>query len=499
MYVRNSLVAFLVYTMTSNFTGLKTNKERCREIIDKVLRLSRWIYDKLAAIAKSGERAKGDLAEVENSLISGANTLTAILGELEKIHARSRFNTFLGRGVEDLNILDRAVDDLEKRLLRDIVFDMKLQQGMPVSGKNMDPTLHPPTDNLVHVLPPKPHLMIEREDHLKHALDILLRPETSRIAIIGGGGFGKTTLALTILHDPKIVERYQSQYFLSCEGMLDIDTLLLKFGSMLGLNVAPSVILASARRLLGTSTALACFDNFETPWEAFDTRTTKVEELLEFFADIPNLSLIITLRGEHHPSKVMWSRPLLPPLVTLSLDGAKDVLRNIASDHIIDEFTVQLLQAIDGIPLAVTLVSTLLRDGESSESLWGRWSADYTEVIHTGGDDHQSNLDRSIALSVYSLRMDKDVSDGYEPLSVFDICNTHFRDSSPEFVPMSKNEISPYHSSYDQMSLPRVDRTQPREANPSPLSSRASIVPVGEERSLITHANEHAMKEKIHS
>jgi hypothetical protein len=90
------------------------------------------------------------------------------------------------------------------------------------------------------------------------------------------------------------------------------------------------------------------------------------------------------------------------------------------------------------------------------------------------------------------------VSGGYEPLSVLDVYNTQSRDSSPEFfVLMGKNEISPYHSSYEQMSFPRVDGTQPREANPSPSSSRASIV--GEEHTPTIHAVEHAMKEvRIH-
>jgi hypothetical protein len=44
------------------------NEKRCLEIIRKVLKLSEWIYDKLAAIAKSGERAKENLAQVEKSL-----------------------------------------------------------------------------------------------------------------------------------------------------------------------------------------------------------------------------------------------------------------------------------------------------------------------------------------------------------------------------------------------------------------------------------------------
>jgi tetratricopeptide (TPR) repeat protein len=280
--------------------------------------------------------------------------------------------------------------------------------------------------------------MVEREEQLNLALNILLRPEPSRIAIIGGGGFGKTTLARMILHDSKIIERYQSQYFLSCEGISNIDSLLLGFGSMLGLKVAPSAILLSARRLLETSTTLICFDNFETPWEAFDTRT-KVEELLEFIADIPNVSLIITIRGEQRPSKVAWSKPLLQPLLTLSLDGAREILQDIASDHTVDGFTLQLLQAIDGIPLAVTLVSTLLRDGESSESLWGRWSANYTKAIHTGGDDRLSNLNRSIALSVDSLRMNKDASASRQVLAALSLLPNGFPFNNKAIASLQKH------------------------------------------------------------
>ncbi|KAF9470386.1 TPR-like protein, partial [Pholiota conissans] len=143
----------------------------------------------------------------------------------------------------------------------------------------------------------------------------------------------------------------------------------------------------------------------KTPWEPFETRT-KVEELLESIADIPNLSLMITIRGEQRPLKVAWSKPLLLPLSTLSLEGAQEIVARIASKDAINQFTIQLLEAIDGIPLAITLVATLLRDSEDSESLWTRWSTDATQIINVG-DDRQSNLDRSISLSVNSSRMAK--------------------------------------------------------------------------------------------
>ncbi|KAF8169378.1 hypothetical protein BJ912DRAFT_1087617, partial [Pholiota molesta] len=250
---------------------IKANKERCREIIDKVLRISKSIYERLEDVAKSEGKEK--LARLEGHLVDCKSTLSAVYTELEKHQLRKPWAKLINRGLEELNTLDRRVDELKINLILDVLVAIQLEQAASATNLIQSMALNAPTDSADHVLPPKPHLMVEREEQLNLALNILLRPEPSRIAIIGGGGFGKTTLARMILHDSKIIERYQSQYFLSCEGISNIDSLLLGFGSMLGLNAAPSAILASARRLLGTSTTLVCFDNFETPWEGFETRT----------------------------------------------------------------------------------------------------------------------------------------------------------------------------------------------------------------------------------
>ncbi|KAF9470123.1 hypothetical protein BDN70DRAFT_926541, partial [Pholiota conissans] len=278
--------------------------------------------------------------------------------------------------------MDRRVDELNIKLILDILMDLKLEQAATTATAKDEQ--HPAIDGgnpNDHILPPKPHFLVERESQVEQVLEILLRQEPTRIAILGGGGFGKTTLARTILHDSKIEERFQARYFLSCEGMSDADALLLGLGTMLGIKAVPSAMLASIRHILQTSTTLLCLDNFETPWEAFETRT-KVEELLESISDTPNLSLMITVRGEQRPSKVAWSKPLLIPLSTLSLKGAQEIVAKIASEDDINQFTIQLLEAIDGIPLAITLVATLLRDGEDSESLWTRWSTDATQIIN---------------------------------------------------------------------------------------------------------------------
>ncbi|KAF9472649.1 TPR-like protein [Pholiota conissans] len=382
---------------------LKINKKRCSEIIDKVMRIAKKIFEKLTEIAKSNQRDK--LARLEGQLMEHERTLIDVHTALKKHQSRSRFNRLINRGLEELNEHDRRLDELKTDLILDVIFHITMEQAtftVPIAELQANTE---GTDTINHILPPKPHFLVERDVQVEQVLKILLHQEPTRIAILGGGGFGKTTLARTILHDPMIDERFQGRYFLSCEGMSDADALLLGLGTMLGIKAVPSAMLTSIRRILQTSITLLCLDNFETPWEPFETRT-KVEELMESISDIPNLSLMITIRGEQRPSKVAWSKPLLLPLSTLSLEGAQDIVAKIASENTIDEFTIRLLKAIDGIPLAITLVATLLRDGEDSESLWTRWSTDSTQIINVG-DDRQSNLDRSISLSVNSFRMAK--------------------------------------------------------------------------------------------
>ncbi|KAF9477238.1 TPR-like protein [Pholiota conissans] len=379
---------------------IKINAKRCREIIDKVLRMAMSIYEKLGEVAQFNQREK--LARLEGHFSEHERTLTAVYSALVKYQSRSAFSRFINRGLDELNEYDRRLDQLNTKLILDIIFHLTMEQ---VSSGPICPStqLQETTGVLDHVLPPAPYLMVERNTQIEHAIEILLRPGPTRIAILGGGGFGKTTLARTILHHPDIVKRFEGRYFLSCEGMSDAETLLLGLGSTLNLKVTPAAILSSMRRMLQTSTNLLCLDNFESPWEPFETRS-RVEELLEIIADIPNLSLMITIRGEQRPSKISWSKPFLLPLSTLSLNGAKVVVETITGSSYIDDFTIQLLQAIDGIPLGIVLVATLLRDGESSESLWRRWSSEFTHIIQVG-DDRQSNLDRSIALSINNSRL----------------------------------------------------------------------------------------------
>ena len=104
---------------------------------------------------------------------------------------------------------------------------------------------------------------------------------------------GKTTLALSALHDPEVVNRYERRFFLSCEGLSSIPSFLGELANLLC--IPPSqrnqhlyeVVLTAFRPM----TAILCLDNFETIWDN-DTCRSEVEKLLSHFNSMPELALM---------------------------------------------------------------------------------------------------------------------------------------------------------------------------------------------------------------
>ncbi|KAG6843111.1 hypothetical protein H0H87_007717, partial [Tephrocybe sp. NHM501043] len=114
------------------------------------------------------------------------------------------------------------------------------------------------------------------------------------------------------------------------------------------------------------------------------------------------------MRGIQRPSRVSWSKPLLTPLKSMTGDDSRRLFEQSCS-HALDEFVEKLLNAVDGIPLAISLICSMLDEGsESSESLWSRWMEVQSRSLENGGTDRLSNLDTSIRLSVEGPRMRAD-------------------------------------------------------------------------------------------
>ncbi|KAJ7451367.1 hypothetical protein FB451DRAFT_1525746 [Mycena latifolia] len=248
----------------------------------------------------------------------------------------------------------------------------------------------------------KPKIFHGRESELHEILQNFCNKEAPRVAILGTGGIGKTSLAKAALHHPDVSAKYEAKLFVACDSATTSIELAALVGSNIGLKPGRDLTKPVVQHFAQGPPSLLVLDNLETPWEKIKSRGG-VEEFLSLLTDVPHLALIITMRGAERPAKVRWTHPLLPPLRPLSNDAARQTFIDITdNDHDSDEIT-QLLEITDNLPLAVDLLAHLV-DYEGSSSVLARWKTEKTYML-SEGHDKGSNLNSSIALSLSSPRM----------------------------------------------------------------------------------------------
>jgi tetratricopeptide (TPR) repeat protein len=260
---------------------------------------------------------------------------------------------------------------------------------------------------LLSPLPAAPKSLFGREREQTDIFNLLTSETEARIAILGFGGMGKTALALSVLHSPMAVQRFQQRLFIPCDEIATTEDLISSLADMLGIPATnrDSLLRNRVVQTLGNKTpTLLCLDNFETVWDSPRDRH-HADTLLRLLDGVPQLSILLTMRGSQRPSSVVWSKPLLGPLGELSMQDTQQIVNEIA-DVESDEHTDMLLNAMGGIPLAATLFASLIRDAlETSATLWNRWQYERTSILETGGLDRHSSLDVSIHISINSPRM----------------------------------------------------------------------------------------------
>jgi cytochrome c-type biogenesis protein CcmH/NrfG len=255
-------------------------------------------------------------------------------------------------------------------------------------------------------LPDRPFI-VGRDYELVEVVKALMNGDPSRIAILGPPGIGKTTLAAAILRHEDIKARYRHQrYFVQCDEIESVDLLLINIAKALRIPMQRQRqdLRAGIFTFLGRNRILLCLDNLETPWEK---EQGAVENILKHMADMPNLAILVTMRGVQRPAadKRIW-KPLLPPLEPLEARYAAQIFKEISGKE--DEFTEKMAREVEYVPLAVRLLATLAQEGENTEALWKRWNSRHTAMLENGGEGRLSKLDVSIRLSVESERMRRD-------------------------------------------------------------------------------------------
>lgn len=258
---------------------------------------------------------------------------------------------------------------------------------------------------------------------------------------------GKTTIALALLHNHAVVKHYRDgRLFLSCEALIDADTIVVSLAKLLGISATRDLLTSVIAHLKSKPRMVLVLDNLETVWLREGAPAAAVDELLGRLAQVPALSLVVTCRGTDLPQCVDWSNSGNTVLEPFSLDAALETFQDRAGDRLVGiEVNVakELLNAVDKMPLAVSLLGQLARRGNSISELLDRWNRTRTSLLCTHRIGRVNNVAVSVELSIGMVGS----ADGTrESLQLLSLCSTLpdglrrnvFRILSPQFADINR-------------------------------------------------------------
>jgi len=253
-------------------------------------------------------------------------------------------------------------------------------------------------------LPANPAVFYGREELMASIVRLLLLDKTSHIPLLGPGGIGKTSVAAAIVNHDEVKAKFENRrMFVSCEGLTSAQGVIQALAVLLHVEPDGDIRQAVFQYLLYQSNVLLILDNLESAWDSPDR--LQVEQLLAKLADLPSLSLIITMRGAIRPASVAWAETCADPLEPLSPTSARQIWDRIARNE--DDALDRLLATLDGLPLAIHLMA---HQGQlmSPAKLLDAYEVEKTALIETTGDGRLTSLDVSINLSLESHSITRD-------------------------------------------------------------------------------------------
>lgn len=142
------------------------------------------------------------------------------------------------------------------------------------------------------MLPSEPKIFHGRQSKISEILHHF-RQGTPRIAILGAGGIGKTSLARAIVHHGEITGRYeQHRFFVACDSTATQVELAALIGAHLGLKPGKDLTCSIIHHFSRSPSSLLILDNLETVWEPTESRAN-IEEFLSLLTGVEHLALVV--------------------------------------------------------------------------------------------------------------------------------------------------------------------------------------------------------------
>ena len=243
--------------------------------------------------------------------------------------------------------------------------------------------------------PPAPRDSFGREELIEKVVGLAEKLEP--IALIGAGGIGKTSIALTVLHHSRIEDRFgENRRFIRCDQFpASVPHFLARLSKAIGAGVENPEDLTPLRPLLSSKEMLVILDNAESILDPKATSAEEIYSVVDELCQFKKLCVCITSRITTVPPRC--KRPAIP---TLSMEAACDIFYSIYGDDEQPNIINDLLGRLDFHALSITLLATT-----ASQNAWGydrlaeEWNTQRAQVLQT---HHNKSLAATIELSLSS-------------------------------------------------------------------------------------------------